>query len=131
MTYHRQDIPLNRRMQITAELLRAPERKDRYGKVRDVAQELKVSRQLIYSWLDRSRRGLSMSLSPKTPGLHRRQTALVVDQGRLERAIVTLRVVAHASMRGVKACIEEVLDTPVSLGKVVSWGLGKSTVHSG
>ena len=120
MAYHRQDIPSMRRMQVAIQLLNAPERKDRYGRVRDIARELKVSRQLIYSWLDKGRRGLESSLTPGVPGPRPRQFPLVVDQRRLQRAIVTLRVLAHASMRGVKACVEEILDMPVSLGKVVS-----------
>jgi hypothetical protein len=81
-----------------------------YGVVSHLSQEADVSRQTLYSWKAKGQRALQAAFEPEEP-----KAGLA-----LERAVLTLLVEAHASYRGIQACLEELLDQHVSLGTITA-----------
>lgn len=115
MPFQREDITLQERMQIVASIIDKPER---YGVISQLAREYQLSRQTLYTMLQRGQDGLAQGLEARTPGRPALATSLLVDQNRLDRAIVTLTVSGHASLEGVQACLAEVLDWDRSIGYI-------------
>jgi len=81
-----------------------------YGAVTNVSRAVGVSRQTLYTWLERGRAALARAFAP-LPAVP------LVTSGR-EREILTLRVEGHASYRGIQRCREEVGGQEVSLGTI-------------
>jgi transposase-like protein len=84
----------------------------RYGMLSQMSRQYEVSRQSLYSWKAKGLSSLQAALEPGQPA-----TARTVP---LERAVLTLLVEAHASYRGIQACLEELLGLHVSLGTITA-----------
>ncbi len=82
-----------------------------YGVVSQMSRKVQVSRQTLYSWKTKGQRALQAAFEPRQP-----QVETVPS---LERAVLTLLVEAHASYRGIQACLEGLLGEQVSLGTIV------------
>src|SRR5437667_12600056 len=80
-----------------------------YGVVSQMSSRHGISRQTLYTWKARGRAGMREALGPK-------EVAGEVEPLQ-ERAILTLLVEAHASYRGIQACMQELLGEHVSLGE--------------
>ncbi len=80
-----------------------------YGAVTTLSRAVGVSRQTLYTWLERGRAALEQAFAPPAPA--------VADAGR-EREILTLLVEGHASYRGIQRCLREVGGREVSLGTI-------------
>src|SRR6266536_1118774 len=76
-----------------------------YGLVTTLAREYGTSRQFFYDLRERTRRALEPALSPGRPGRPALDRRLVVDERAAERAVLVLHQVAHASVRGIQACL--------------------------
>src|SRR6266581_2466249 len=68
----------------------------RYGLITDLARTHGVSRRFLYRLRDRARAAL--------------------ERGAVERAVLVLHRVAHASVRGIRACLAEILRVERSVG---------------
>ena len=83
-----------------------------YGIISQMSQKIGVSRQTLYSWRAKGQRTLEAAMAPKQ--LLAAQTKPWV----LQRAVLTLLVQGHASYRGIRACLKELLGLEVSLGTI-------------
>ena len=83
-----------------------------YGVVSQMSCRHDVSRQTLYSWKAKGQRALEAALAPRKPQAPR------ANPSELERAVLTLLVQAHASYRGIQACLKELLGLEVSLGTI-------------
>src|SRR5258708_168010 len=83
-----------------------------YGVVSQMSCRDDVSRQTLYSWKAKGQRALEAALAPRKPQAPR------ANPSELERAVLTLLVQAHASYRGIQACLKELLGLEVSLGSI-------------
>jgi hypothetical protein len=114
MGARRDDIMSNDRAQIAIQVL-SPDRPR--GRVTELAKAYEVTRQTIY---DISVAGEKMLLEGLEPGQHgpqAREQKVEVDRDRLVRSTVVLTG-AGVSQRDVQGCLEEMLDSSVSLGWV-------------
>src|SRR5712691_1093652 len=113
MAFRREDITVEERVGIVLAILAddGPP-----GLVGELARRYGVSRQTLYALVERGAAGLVAALAPRPAGRPALGRALVVDENRLRRAVVTLTVVGHASLEGVRGCLEEVLDVRRSAG---------------
>jgi transposase-like protein len=76
-----------------------------------MSRNCQVSRQTLYSWKAKGQRALEAAFEP---------SKLQAEMGhQLERAVLTLLVEAHASYRGIQACLHSLLGEQVSLGTIV------------
>lgn len=83
-----------------------------YGVVTQISRRSGVPRQTLYRWKEKGQAALERALEPvPTP-------AKVKLSNGLERAILTLLVEGHASLRGIQACLEGLLGVQVSLGTI-------------
>jgi hypothetical protein len=82
---------------------------ERYGVVSQMSQDMAVSRQTSYSWKAKGQRALEATFAPKQPHSPMRAS------GEVQRAVLTLLIVGHASYRGIQACLKELLGREVSL----------------
>ncbi len=114
MGMRRDDITGDKRMQIALTVL-APDRA--YGEITCLSEIWHLSRQGIYKIADRVRDLLRQLLAPGRHGPAPKQTTINVDRNRMVRAVGTLTL-AGVSQRDVIDCLEEILDTSVSLGWV-------------
>ncbi len=114
MGMRRDDITGDKRMQIALTVL-APDRA--YGEITRLSEIWHLSRQGIYKIADRVRDLLRQLLAPGRHGPAPKQTTINVDRNRMVRAVGTLTL-AGVSQRDVIDCLEEILDTSVSLGWV-------------
>lgn len=114
MGWKRNDIGTQERMQIGMQVLSA---KRTWGVVSDLARQYKVSRQTIYDLGKRVADILDKQLQPKAPGPKPAPETIKVNRNRLQRAVLVLSETG-VSQRGVRVCLEELLDTQVSLGWV-------------
>src|ERR687886_284896 len=79
-----------------------------YGVVTELSRSLGVSRQTLYTWLEHGSQALEQAFLPvPTP-----PTATPT----LERAILTLLVEGHASVRGIQTCLRVTTGQHVSVG---------------
>jgi hypothetical protein len=83
-----------------------------YGVVTELSRALGVSRQTLYRWGDRGLRALVAAFTPAPP-------AAPVPPA-LERAILTLLVEGHASVRGIHTCLRTLRRQPVRLATIVA-----------
>jgi hypothetical protein len=112
MGARRDDIVSEERAQIALQVL-SPHRG--YGKVTELARAYGVSRQAIYAISAAGERALVEGLEPGPHGPQPQAHKIKVDRDRLVRSTVVLTGVG-VSQRDVTGCLEEVLDTSVSLG---------------
>jgi hypothetical protein len=115
MPFQRENITLESRIHIVTTILSQPKQ---YGLVSRLAGEYNLSRQSIYTMLQRSQRGLADSLRPRPPGRVAAAQAVNINKSRLDRAIVTLTVAAHASLEGIQGCLEEMFELHRSKGYI-------------
>lgn len=85
-----------------------------YGAVSQMSQSIGVSRQTLYAWKANGQRALEAAFAPKQP------QAVVTKRVELHRVVLTLLIQAHASYRGIQACLKELLGLEVSLGTITA-----------
>jgi hypothetical protein len=89
-----------------------------YGLITDLARSYGTSRQFFYTLRDRAVAALERALAAGRPGRPGPDERLVVDRAAAERAVLTLHQVAGASVRGIRACLAELLGVERSVGWV-------------
>ena len=114
MGARRDDITGTERAQIAIEAL-SPHRPR--GAVTRMAREYGVTRETIYNISDKGKEVLVTGLEPGPHGPQPTEKAILVDRNRLARGAVVLSE-KGVSQRGVSFCLEELLDTKMSLGLV-------------
>ncbi len=80
-----------------------------YGVVTQLSRELGVSRQTLYTWMQRGSHALEQAFLPTSTG---------GGPPALERAILTLLVEGHASIRGIQACLRATTGQHLSVGTI-------------
>ena len=110
-----QHISVEQRVQIGVV---AAMHKGSYGLVSGLARDLGTSRKFIYTLAERVRVAAAEALAPRRPGPAGREHAIVVDERRLDRAIVVLALVGRASQRAISDCLGKIYDIAPSLGYV-------------
>jgi len=85
-----------------------------YGEISQMSRSRGVSRQTLYAWKAKGQRALEGAFTPRKPQAH------LVKPLDLQRAVLTLLVQAHASYRGIQACLKELLGLHVSLGTITA-----------
>lgn len=83
-----------------------------YGVVTELSQHLGVSRQTLYTWCDHGLQALVAAFTP-APAANDGPPAL-------ERAILTLLVEGHASVRGIQSCLRTLQHQAVRLDTIVA-----------
>src|SRR5215469_12326900 len=106
---HRHSSTVSQRVQWVSQVIAA---EGSYGTVSQMSRQCEVSRQTVYSWKTKGYSGLQAALEPKPPATKRTV--------QVERAVLTLLVLGHASYRGIQACLEELLGLHVSLGTITA-----------
>jgi len=114
MGMRRDDITAEQRTQIALAVL-SPDRP--YGRITELAIQHKVSRESIYSIAERAEQILGEGMQPGQHGPQVEAKTISVERPRLVRSIGQLAL-SGVSQRDTLACLEEVLDTQVSLGWV-------------
>jgi len=87
-----------------------------YGLMTHLAREVGVSRQFLYKMRARTRAALEQALAPGVAGRPAVEERLVVDDAVVERAVLVLSQVGHASVRGVQESLAEILGVERSVG---------------
>jgi len=113
MPYRLEDITAAERMEVATLLLAA---EGAYGLVTGLARELGTSRQFLYDLRDRARTALAQAVVPGRAGRPTREARLVIDRHAVERDVVVLSQVGHASVRGIQECLEEMVGVERSVG---------------
>jgi hypothetical protein len=115
MPFRLEHISLEERLELgCTSLLFAGE----YGLISGLARQYGTSRQFLYTLRDRSRTALEQALTPGQSGRPPLDQRLVVDQRTLERAVLVLNQIAHASVRATQACLAEILQVERSVGTI-------------
>ncbi|MCA1599241.1 MAG: hypothetical protein LC769_09540 [Chloroflexi bacterium] len=83
-----------------------------YGFVTQLSRQLGISRQTLYTWTERGSQALEH--------VFRSVPAAPTGTPALERAILTLLVEGHASVRGIQACLRATTGQQVSVGTIVA-----------
>ena len=81
-----------------------------YGVVTHLSRDLDVSRQTLYTWMERGWQALEAVFLPVP--------AAPTITPALERQVLTLLVEGHASVRGIQACLRATTGQHVSLGTI-------------
>ncbi len=81
-----------------------------YGLVTQLSRELGVSRQTLYTWMERGWQAVEAAFLPPPP------TPAVTPA--LHRQVLTLLVEGHATVRGIQACLRATTGQHVSLGTI-------------
>ena len=89
-----------------------------YGFITGLARDYGTSRQFFYDLRGKMQSALASALAPGVPGRPAFAHQLQLDHALLERTIVVLNQVAHASVRGIQECLAEILDVQRSLGAI-------------
>jgi hypothetical protein len=110
----RDDITAEQRTQIALAVL-SPDRV--YGRIRALADQYDLSRESIYKIAERAEEVLQAGMQPRQHGSQAKVKTIVVEGPRVVRSIGQLAV-SGVSQRDTVACLEEILDTKVSLGWV-------------
>ena len=113
MPYRLEHITAAERMAVATVLLAG---EGQYGVVTALAGALGTSRQFLYTLRDRARTALAQAVAPGRPGRPTVAAQLVVDRAAVERDVVILSQVAHASVRGIQECLEEMVGVERSVG---------------
>jgi hypothetical protein len=87
-------------------------REGTYGVVSQISRQHGISRQALYQLKEKGRAALEKEMSPKEQEIEQKQQK--------ERAILTLLTEAHASYRGIQACLKILLGIHVSLGEITA-----------
>jgi len=87
-------------------------REGTYGVVSQISRQHGISRQALYQLKEKGRAALEKELSPKEQEIEQKQQK--------ERAILTLLTEAHASYRGIQACLKTLLGIHVSIGEITA-----------
>ena len=114
MGIRRDDITVEQRIQIALEVL-SPDR--RYGKIRQLAEEYNLSRESIYTIGGQAVQVLQSGMKCKQHGPQAKVKTIEIDRSHLIRSIGQLAL-SGVSQRDTVRCLEEVLDSKVSLGWV-------------
>jgi hypothetical protein len=115
MGFMYQHISVERRAQIGLQVVA---QRGTYGLVTGLAREMNTSRKFIYGLGERVEAAITKALAPRKPGPKPLQQAVVVDEGHLQRSIVTLALVGHASERGIADCLDQICLVKPSLGYI-------------
>jgi len=89
-----------------------------WGMVTNMADEYKVSRKFLYQIANKAENALLDALSAQSPGPKPVSEYLTVDDELIQRAIITLATIIPGSIRGIKTCLQEILDTHCSIGLI-------------
>ena len=81
-----------------------------HGLVSQLSRDNQVSRQSLYRWKAKGKRALEEALSP--------EVQQGKQEGRIERAVLTLFVEGHSSYRGIQACMQELFGEKVDLESI-------------
>ena len=81
-----------------------------YGFVTQLSRDLGVSRQTLYSWMERGWRAVEAAFLPPP--------SAPTNTPALNRQVLTLLVEGHASVRGIQACLRATTSQHVSLGTI-------------
>ena len=81
-----------------------------YGLVTHLSRDLGVSRQTLYTWMERGWQAVEAAFLPLP--------AAPTITPALERQVLTLLVEGHASVRGIQACLRATTGQHVSLGTI-------------
>lgn len=114
MGMRRDDITVEERIQIGLVVL-SPERA--YGRIQELATEYKLSRESLYTIAKQVRQVLQTGMKLGQHGPQAKVKTIEIDRSRLVRAIGQLAQ-SGVSQRNMVACLEELLDTKISLGWV-------------
>ncbi len=106
---HRHDTSPVQRAQVVCQMIAHA---GDYGLVSQLSRQLGVSRQTLYTWTQHGVQTLAHAFAPASP------TPFATPP--LERAILTLLVEGHASVRGIQACLRATTGRRVSLGTIVA-----------
>ncbi len=106
---HRHDSTAAHRAQVVAQMITHA---GDYGFVTQLSRALGVSRQTLYTWTQQGYQALEQAFLP-SPSVSRVTLAL-------ERAILTVLVEGHASVRGIQACLRATTHQHVSVGTIVA-----------
>jgi hypothetical protein len=87
-----------------------------YGLVTHLAGALGTSRQFLYRLRDTARDALEQALAARPVGRPGVDQRLHVDRVSIERSVLVLSQVAHASVRGIQECLTEILGLERSVG---------------
>ncbi len=90
----------------------------RYGLVTELASDYGTSRQFLYDLRERARAALETALAPGVAGRPAVDYRLHVDQAFLDRAILVLNQVVHATIRGIQETLAEILQVQRSIGAI-------------
>jgi len=117
--FQRQDITLQQRVALgCAGVLFAGE----YGLITDLARESGVSRQWLYRLRARASAALTTALAPQRSGRPPRavppRRPVQEPRRSLERAVLVLHQVAHASVRAIQTCLGDLPQAQRSVGRV-------------
>ena len=115
MPSRKQHITTEQRVELACRLVA---RRGEYGLVTGLAREHQVSRQFLYDLRDRTLTAVHQELEPKPLGRPPLDTSLRVDRLAVQRAILVLGVVAHASVRVIGECLEPLLGVHRSIGGI-------------
>jgi len=113
MPYRLEDITAAERMEVATLLLAA---EGAYGLVTGLARERGTSRPFLYALRDRARTALAQAVVPGRAGRPTREAGVVIDRHAVERDVVVLSQVVHASVRGIQECLEEMVGVERSVG---------------
>src|SRR5215210_7766122 len=103
----RHDSPPAQRAQVVCQMIAQA---GDYGVVTQLRRQLGVSRQTLYTWLERAWPALEAAFLPPP--------AAASGTPALARAILTLLVEGHATLRGIQACLRATTGQHVSLGTI-------------
>ena len=115
MPYRVEDITIQERVKLSCQMVA---HQGEYGLVTRLAGEYGVSRQYLYELRDRTLAAAQLELSPRSAGRKRVDQRLQVDELLVARAILVLNQVAHASIRDIRECLEEILGVHRSVGSI-------------
>lgn len=115
MPSHLEHITLAQRVELGCQCLLFA---GQYGLITGLAHQYGTSRQFLYNLRDKAQTALESALAPGVPGRPALDLSLVLDRTGLDRAILVLNQVAHASVRGIQVCLAEILQVPRSLGAI-------------
>ena len=89
-----------------------------YGLVSELARDHATSRQFLYSLRQKTHAALESALAAGKSGRPRLDQRLVVDPLAVQRAILVLNQVAHASVRAIQESLAQILRVERSLGTI-------------
>jgi hypothetical protein len=115
MPFRLEHITLAERVELGCACLLAA---GQYGLVTALAAQLGTSRQFLYTLRARARAGLEAALAPGPPGRPSVDARVPVDRTAVDRAVLVLSQVAHASVRGIQECLGEILGVERSVGAI-------------